>query len=507
MKIASMLLAGALLAMPIVSASVASSASVTSPSAPLPRQFVTQHQVRLGGQLVHYRATVAEHFVTDAAGKRIASIFTISYERTDAPKGKARPVVFAFNGGPGSSSMWLHLGLVGPRRVDVDDPAKPRTVPPFATVDNADSLLDVADIVLIDPPGTGFSRILPDGKPAQFYTSKDDALATASVIRNWIDAHQRWNAPKFLLGESYGTIRAALVARMLAGGPTETGELDGITLNGVILLGQALDLNLTRDTHFATSLPTLAATACYFGRSDPHCTPTGQAEAARRFAEDEYIKALYQGDRLDAARRAHIASRLSALIGIPAEVIQAHDLRIDNADFAKQLLADKGENIGMFDARFTLPSKADGSDAVADDPAMGQYSPGFVAAFNQYVRDELGVRLDTDYKGIAFKEVEGQWDYGDGPGVPLNKNFSLDMAVAMRRNSALRLMVGCGLYDLVTTMGDAEYTMAHAGIPLGRVEVHAYPSGHMPYLGTEARQRLAADIRAFVISSSAARTP
>lgn len=489
---------GVILAMAVLWAvtTFASTPEVHRESAP--RHFVSTHQVTIGGHLIHYRATVAEQFVVDPAGKRLANVFTTSYERTDVPKGRDRPILFVFNGGPGSSSVWLHMGLVGPRRIDFDDPANPRTVAPFSTVENTDSPLDVADIVLIDPPGTGFSSILADGKPAQFYASKADALATAKVIKDWIEQHGRWNSPKFLLGESYGTIRAALVARLLAGGPTETGELDGIALNGVILLGQALNLNQSDDMHFVTSLPTLAATACYFHRLQAPCSPTVQAAQAARFAKDEYLAALYQGARLDATERTRIAARMSVLTGISPEVIEAHDLRIENNEFAKLLLAGQGREVGMFDARFTLPLKASGQDAVADDPAMGQYSPGFVAAFNEYLGENLGVRLDRPYQAISFRAVEGQWDYGDGPGVPLNKNFAPAMAIAMRRNPALRLMVGSGLYDLVTTIGDADYTLSHAGIPLDRVQLHTYPSGHMAYLGKPAREALASDIRAFV---------
>jgi carboxypeptidase C (cathepsin A) len=501
MKVTFRRLAGMLQVIAVLLACVVSaSASDTQGAAPTPRSFVSNHQVTIGGHVVRYRATVAEQFVVDSAGKRLASLFTTSYERTDLPKGDARPVLFVFNGGPGSASLWLHLGLVGPRRIDFDDPAHPRTVAPFSTVENTDSPLDAADIVLIDPPGTGFSTILADGKPAQFYTSKADALATVKVIKQWIDQHHRWNAPKFLLGESYGTIRAALVARMITGGVTETGELDGLSLNGVILIGQALNLNQSGDMHYVTSLPTLAATACYFHRLPASCSPTAQAEAVKRFAGDDYLRALYQGERLDATERTRIAAQLSAWIGIPANVIEAHDLRIDNDEFAKLLLADQGKALGMFDARFTLPSKASGDDPVADDSAMVQYSPGFIAAFNQYIREDLGVRLDLPYKAVSFKEVEGQWDYGDGQGVPLNKDFAPDLATAMRRNPSLRLMVASGLYDLVTTAGDADYTMAHAGIPLERVQFHVYPSGHMAYLSKDARGQVAADIRAFVAS-------
>ena len=463
-----------------------------------PRVFTTGHQGMFGGQRMHYAATVEEFILNDAEGHEAASVFTTSYLRRD---GGARPVIFAFNGGPGSASIWLHLGFLGPRRIDFDDPAAPRTVAPFAMMPNPDSPLDVADIVLIDPPGTGYSRILPGGKAEQFMGVEQDAKATVEVIRQWLHRHGRANSPKYLLSESYGTIRAAVVARLLAGGPTQTGRMEGITLNGVILLGQALDMARGAegdDRTYTGLLPSMAATACHFRKVAADCTPEGQADAARRFIADEYLGALYRGDALPADRKASVARNLAALTGLrEADVLEAN-LRVSAGLFGRLLLSGAGQRIGQYDARFTLPAAPSGDDPVADDPAMAQYVPGFVAAWQDYAREDLGVAIDRPYQAIAFREVNARWDYGYGPGVPHGRNYAVDLAIAMTRNSGLRLLVGTGLFDLVTPAGTAEYTLTHAGVPQRAMTVRTYPSGHMPYLGATARTALVRDIRAFV---------
>jgi carboxypeptidase C (cathepsin A) len=467
-----------------------------------PRRFVSEHRGTFGGTAIRYRAIVAEHFITDEGGRRTASIFTTSYVRTDARKDSQRPVIFAFNGGPGSSSLWLHMGFLGPRRIAFNNDVMPETVPPFRLADNGDSPLDVADVVLIDPPGTGFSRILPAGKPEQFYGVEQDARATVEVIEQWIRENGRWNAPKYLVSESYGTIRAAEVAKLLAGGPFGTGRMDGITLNGVILLGQSMDMSGgSGDGRYANALPTLAATACYFGKGSAGCTAEGQAAAARSFVRDRYLTALHAGSTLSEEDRNAIAAKLSTLTGLTRAFIVENDIRVSTHDFARELLARRGLQLGSYDARYTLPLSPSGGDPVADDPAMGQYVPGFVAALNLYMRNELGVMLDMPYQAIAFRSVNSKWDYGYGAGIPAGRNFGDDLGVAMRRNPQLKLMVGAGYYDLTTTLGNAEYVIAHSGIPPERTQFHYYESGHMPYLGKEARPALARDVRAFVGSS------
>jgi len=480
-------------------------AAQTPVAAQAPIAAITAHQGTFGTTRMQYTATVESYVLGDADGKSTASIVTTSYLRSDAKEGGAhrisRPVIFAFNGGPGSASLWLHMGLLGPRRVDVDNPLAVQTSAPFATLPNPDSPLDVADIVLIDPPGTGYSQILPGGTPEMFYGVQQDAAATVAVIEQWLRRHNRMNAPKYLLSESYGTIRAAVVARQLAGGPTQTGTMDGITLNGVILLGQSLDMargEAGDDRAVLGVLPSLAATACHFHKVAPDCTPEGQIAAANRFIEQTYLGALYAGSHLPPERRAAVARELSALIGIPEQDVLAHDLRISGADFATLLLRGSGQRIGMYDARFTLPANATGHDPVADDPAMGQYVPAFIAAYDDYARHDLGIVTDRPYQAIAFRGINARWDYGFGPGVPPSMNFAPDLAIAMTRNPQMRLMVGTGLYDLVTPMGSADQTLAHAGVPMRATTMHSYPSGHMAYLGKAARQTLASDIRAFV---------
>lgn len=472
---------------------------------PEPYRLEARREGEFGGTAVEYRAIVAETFLEDTSGTPAASIVSISYLRTNVPDDTERPVIFVFNGGPGSASLWMHMGFVGPRRVDFGNDVEPETTPPFRLADNAESPLDVADIVLFDPPGTGFSRILPGGKPEQYYGVQQDAQATVEFMRAWILEHGRWNSPKYLMGESYGTIRAAVVAKLLAGGPFGTGRMDGITLNGVILLGQAMDASNAagEDGRLLTSLPSLAATARYHGKAGRDVSLEQHVQAARRFAAGAYQDALWSGWDLDEPGRRQVAERLAALIGIPGDEILERNLRVSTREFAGRLLAAEGKEVGMYDGRFVLPLENDGGDPVADDPAMAQYVPGYIAALNSYLRSELGVELDRSYDAIAFRSVNARWDYGHGPGVPPSRNFADDLATAARRNPALRILVGTGYYDLVTTLGAAEYTLAHSGIGRDKVVFRQYESGHMPYLGPASRRALADDVRRFVSAGAA----
>lgn len=468
-----------------------------------PRSYVAERTAAMGGERVRYRAIVEETFLTDDEGRRTASLVSTSYIRSNAPRDAARPVVFVFNGGPGSSSVWLHMGLVGPRRIAFGNDLVPETAPPFDLADNPDSILDVADVVLFDPPGTGYSRVLPDGKPQQFFGVSQDAQVTVRFVEGWLNRHGRWQSPRFLMGESYGTVRAAVVARLLAGGPMATGSMEGISLNGVILLGQAMDFR-PGGWSYANDLPTLAATAWYHGRVERGGRTVAQHVAeAEAFAADEYVRALYAGSRLDDEARRAVAGRLAELTGLPVDYVLGNDLRVSRSDFSRRLLADEGLQVGIYDSRYTLPLEASADDPVADDPAMGQYVPGFVAALNTYMKDELGVDIDEPYRAIEFRKVNSRWDYGSGPGVPANRSYATDLATAMRRNPDLRVFFGNGYYDLATTMGAASQVVAHTDFPPERVTVVNYESGHMPYLGEGSRERLAEDLRRFIAEASA----
>lgn len=472
----------------------------TTATTPAPRQFASDHVARIGGQAIRYTANVEEFILADPAGTPQASIFTTSYL---AQADKQRPVVFVFNGGPGSSSVWLHLGFAGPRRLVLPDPVNPPTTPPFALTDNAESPLDVADIVLIDPPGTGFSTILPGGKTEQFYGVQQDAAAMVRLIEAWVQRHDRWNAPRYLLSESYGTIRAAAVARLMAGGPMETGRMTGLPFSGVILLGQAMGPDLGAELGAVNALPSIAATACHLGKIAQPCDIAGHTQKARDFAAGPYLSALYQGSALPDADRKAMAGQISALTGLDTATILASDLKLTSGQFARTLLAADNRQIGLYDSRYTLPLSPNGNDPVADDPAMGQYVPAFVGALNTYLRQDLKVALDNPYEAIAFRTVNARWDYGYGPGVPMRRNFGEDLGIAMRRNPGMKLMVGTGYFDLVTTIGSAEYTVRHSGIPLEMTRFTYYKSGHMPYLGEETRRELAADVRAFIRGETA----
>ncbi len=288
-----------------------------------------------------------------------------------------------------------------------------------------------------------------------------------------------------------------------------TGNMDGMTLNGVVLLGQALDMSGTagNDNRYVNELPTLAATACYHHKVSASCTAQTQVEEARKFGSDIYIRALYAGHTLPTSERDAVADRLASLTGLPSSFVRDHDLRISTSDFAHTLLADRHEELGTYDGRYILPSGNSGKDPVADDPAMGQYVPGFVAAYNLYARGELGVsssvcRLMTptrpSHSGRSMRT-------GTGVMVPASVRRTTTRRILqspMRRNPQLRLMVGAGYYDLQTPLGTADYTLSHSGIPAVATQVHLYASGHMPYLGDESRQALARDLRAFLAGAT-----
>ena len=457
---------------------------------------VTRHAGIFGGRKIAYTATIGEMALLDDKKQPAGKIVSISYVATEA--GRDRPVLFVFNGGPGSSSVWLHMGLVGPRRVAFKDDVRPETAAPFALADNPDSLLDVADVVLFDPPGTGFSRA--NGTSGERYFSlKGDADLTVAFIQDWLRKNKRWNAPKFLLGESYGSIRAAAVARALAG--TEAGSLEAVTLNGVILLGQALDFmngGSGDDRVPLTSLSAMAATAAYHGRTR-YSVPEAYA-AATRFARDEYVQALFEGDRIAPDRRRAIAARLSELTGLDADYVLERNLRVTPLMFMDQLLRDKGQQVGLYDGRYILPLAANGGDTVSEDPAMAQYVPGYVAALNDYLSSELKAPDKERYIPIDFA-INSRWDWGQGSGAGPSGNYADALATAMRRNPALRLFVAAGYYDLATPPGAAEYVLAHSGIEASATSVHHYESGHMPYMGPS-RTVLARDLRAFIRASS-----
>lgn len=492
--------------LPIASSRASATRPADPATLPAPRRFVTHHSIRLAGKPLAYTAIAGETWLHNDAGDPTGSIFSFTYLK-DGPHPARRPVMFVFNGGPGSSSIWLHMGIVGPRRVVLDREVNPSTVPPFGLADNPDTLLDVADLVFIDPVGTGWSRPIGVGKAADFWGVNEDADAVSQFIEQWLSDHDRWNSPKYVMGESYGSTRAAILPRALMGGPTYVGAMRGITLNGIVMLGTTLE---ARDAggvphpelKEALDLPAMADTAWYYRKVDRRGLDLERFHAAAyAFAIGDYATALAQ-DRngtLSAERRRAIVERLVAWTGLPAAGF-ARSLTLSPSRYAATLLGERGEDIGLYDSRYTLPVKNSGSDPVADDPAMGQYVPGFIAAFHQMVSADLGVRMDRPYGAIVWRDLLPAWNWKRAP-LPQDQSFATDLAVAMRRNGRLQVLVASGYYDLVTSAAGAQYALEKADLPADRVTIKRYPSGHMLYLGNTAAS-FARDIKGLILRTA-----
>lgn len=472
---------------------------------PPARSFVTHHKITVGGHVVPYRATAGETYVTNIAGEPIARFFSFDYVK-EVPGDPMRPVIFIFNGGPGSASLWLQMGILGPRRVVLSPDVNPANTPPFGLIDNPDSLLDVADLVFIDPVGTGFSHAVGNATDLDFASVDVDADSVARFIELWLSKNGRWNAPKYLVGESYGTIRAAVLTRALMGGALYTSVMRGITVNGVILVGSSLDIGRAAapaqtgpDPAQGRALASMAVTAWYHHRIDRAGRTAAQVYAeAKAFGEGEYAAALWQQKQgtLDARARQQIAARLAALTGLTADSWIAAGLTMPIQAYLKRVLAGTGEEAGVYDSRYTLPLADSGGDPVSDDPAMGRYVPGFVAGFHTMLHDDLKVDMPMPYTAIGWGPLNGTWSYARA-GIGADKGFATDLAITMRRNPALRVMFATGYYDMITPPAGAEAQAREAGLPVDRVLIRNYESGHMLYLGGTA-PRFAADVRAFV---------
>lgn len=481
---------------------------------PKVRRFVTHHKAVVRGQPLAYTATAGETYITNIAQEPVASIFSFSYVVDGG--NRARPVMFIFNGGPGSSSIWLHMGAVGPKRLVLDREVNPANTPPFGVRDNPFSILDVADLVFVDPVGTGFSRAVGHARNTDFYSVDADADSMARFIEAWLSEHGRWNSPKYLMGESYGSIRASVLPRALMGGPLYTGVMRGITVNGVVLLGTALNVGRPRipapsdtpDRKVGLTLPSLAVTAWYHHKSGSKSPDAASVyNEAKAFALGDYADAMFRlgrGELSDVAQR-NIAQKLAYFTGISADKWLSGHLKIDDEAFRKELLASSGMEIGTYDSRYILPKDNDGGDPVADDPAMGQYVPGFVAAFHGMLRDDLSVDLGIPYNAITWEGLNGLWSY-KRIGLPIGVNYGSELAVAMRRTPALRVMVASGYYDLQTTPASAEAQVKASGMPADRVELRDYESGHMLYLGDTA-EKFANDVRAFILAGQKPSAP
>lgn len=436
------------------------------------RTQVTRHTARIGGQTVAYTATAGTIVIRDASDKPQASVFYVAYTKDGVTDLSRRPIFYSFNGGPGSSSVWMHMGFTGPRRVVYDDEGF-MLQPPYRIEDNVHSILDVADIVYIDPVATGYSRMAPGEDPHRFHGVMDDIRSVAEFIRIYTTRHRRWESPKFLIGESYGTTRAAGLV----------GHLQSehrMYFNGVVLVSMTnLDVERGEDLSFATVLPHYAATAWYHKALVPELQARplrSLLDEVERFALGEYLLALAQGDRLPAEERSAVARRVAAYSGLSPEYVLRSDLRIDRGRFRKELLRARGLTVGRLDSRYTGIDKDSAGETIEFDPAMEAWNGPFTAVVNQYFRTELQWETDAAYN--IFGDVR---PWRRDPGVRVGEM----MRRAMTQNPFLRVLVLEGYYDGATDHFSAQYTMSHldpGGEIKDRISFAFYECGHMMYI-------------------------
>lgn len=459
---------------------------------PVRAPVVTRHVGTFNGQRVAYRAVVAETPVPKADGAPGAIVSSIAYLAEDAPAGERRPVVFLWNGGPITASLYVHIGAFGPKRVAFPDDLAADTSR-LPVVDNPYTILDIADLVFVDPAGTGFSRVAEGVDPATYASVVADGRQVTAFIDRWLTEHDRRGSPVYLFGESYGTMRAAQVARQLLDLPRPIG------VAGVVLFGQALNIiefsqRPGNIMSYVVSMPTLSAIAWHHGKVDRRGRTLDQfLDESRAFARDEYLQALYDGDRLDPATRARIAARLEELTGIAAAYYLAHDLRISKEDFRRELLRDRGLILGRYDGRYAAPP----SDAPGGGDPSGVLSEALQRGFMTYLRGDLGVDW-PDYRFAAVPErgLEG-WDWGASSPFSDWPYMNLIGEVLARVPTA-RVAIGVGLYDTTTTTGASEYALAQSGWPRERATILYYGGGHMAYSDEASLRKLMRDMRAFV---------
>ena len=424
-----------------------------------------------------------------------AEMFLVSYVADDGGDPRNRPVVFAFNGGPGSSSVWLHLGLLGPRRVLMGD-AGALLPPPYGLGDNAETLLRHADLIFIDPVSTGFSRAVKGEKAREYHGFTRDIESIGELIRLWCTRNGRWMSPKYLCGESYGTLRAAGLAHHLQ-------QRHGMWLNGLILISSVLNLGTLEfhphlDISYPLFLPTYAAIAHYHGLHGDR-TLSEVLDEAEEFASRDYPWALSRGARLTGEERAAAVAKVARLTGLSEDYVDRIDLRPEHMRFYTELLRSRGRTVGRLDGRFTGWDSDYAKEIMSSDPSFDAITGPYTAAINHYLRNELKVENDLPYEVLArhvhpwsFKEFEGQ-----------HVNVADKLATAMRGNPHLRVQVACGYHDGATPYYASEHTFAHLEIPdelRANIEFRYYEAGHMMYVHEPSRVAQSAHVAQFIQS-------
>ncbi|MHC9086310.1 S10 family peptidase [Luteimonas sp. RIT-PG2_3] len=458
---------------------------------------VARHQGTFNGVALAYTSRVEHNRISDgktADGKDgpSADVVSIAY-MADVVDAAQRPVIFVFNGGPISPSIYLHMGAFGPKRVAFPDDlaADPET---FALVDNPYTVLDVADVVLFDPTGTGYSRVADGTAPNAYFSVEADARQLVQMIETWSRRHGRLDSPKYLLGESYGTLRAARAARLMS------ERVQPLRVDGVFLLGQALNIIEMAQrpgnvTSYVVSLTTLASLGWYHGKVEPRSRRFEDfLDEVRQFAEGDYLTALFQGGNLPDAEKQRIAARLEALTGLPAQVHLAHDLKVTKDQYRVELLRGQGLVLGGYDARYVGTPEAPGQLVDASMAPWRRISD----TFDAYARDVLRVPAGLAYVTQSPVDSLEGWDWAPGKSPFADWPYMRDLGIAMDRQPGLSVVVAAGYYDTATTIGASEYAIAQSGWPRDRVRMLYYQGGHMPYTIESSLKQFTDDLRAWM---------
>ncbi len=455
----------------------------------------TAHTITLQGQEIKYKAYAGNLVIKDEKEMNKASFFYVAYIKEG--KDPSRPITFCFNGGPGSASVWLHMGVLGPKRIDI----KPleMALPPYQVVENTSCFLDLTDLVFIDPVSTGYSRAVPGEDPKQFHGVKEDIHSVGEFIRLYTTRHQRWNSPKFLVGESYGTTRAAGLASFLH-------DEYALYLNGVILISsilnfQTLETDPGNDLPYVLFLPSYTAAAWYHKKLDADLSKdlNQTLQEVEQFALQDYNYALMQGDRLAKEKRQEIVAKLAKYTGLSPWLINRWDLRICQSQFSKELLRNQSEIVARFDSRYVGFDSHSCAESLTYDPSLEYVMGPFTSALNSYLQEDLKWQKDSEYKILANVFP---WNYGKANNKYLN--VVEDLRDVMIKNPKLQLYVASGYYDLATPYFATTYTFQHLGLPShlrDHVTLGFYPSGHMMYTEQASLKQFRQEVSQFILKT------
>ncbi|MDE2883258.1 MAG: hypothetical protein OXP70_15510 [Acidobacteriota bacterium] len=469
-------------------------------------RWETSHSIEMDGETVEYDAVVANTTLTDEDGEPAGKLFYTAYFRTNGAPSRERPLIFAYNGGPGSASFWLHMGIMGPRRV-VTPEVGPQGAPPYPLEDNAYTLLDMADIVMVDPIGTGFSHPVGDTEGSYYWGIDEDARSLAQFVRRFLSEYDRWNSPRYLLGESYGTTRSAVLASHL--------QRANIDLNGIVLVSVVLQFNTIQfapgdDIPYIVNLPSYAITARYLDRlpgGSPDNLEAFMAEV-EAWSLNEYATALLAGTTVDPAKRARVIDQMHLYTGLSKDFIDKSNLRVTAPAFEAELLRDEGRIVGRLDARFTGPAGDVLGVRPSHDPQSSAISSAYTSAFNSYLRGELGYDGDREYvpsgatRNWNWGRLRGGGVFGRGGGTP---NVTPDLARAMKRNPDLKVLLVNGIYDLATPYFAAMWSVEQMGLPpdlRANIERADFAAGHMMYVEESLLPQWREDVGGFIERTS-----